>query len=176
MFLRLSKGTLGYSRQIQLQLGMSRLMQLQELGSDATCPWGISMRKIKDIDAFLSQILMIKEFRDLIGQQCSDLQNFHLKLVKENSLRYEACTGKQRCFILYFRQKVAGPYSERISYQLTGMGTQKSVPKKQNVKLLKLTCLFLKRKINETSKDFSINYSYNSKCGKTIFSFSSSFD
>ena len=32
-------------------------------------------------------------------------------------------------------------------------------------------CLFLKRKFNETNKDFSINYTCNSKCGKTIFQF-----
>ena len=48
---------------------------------------------------------------------------------------------------------------------------QKNVPKKQKFKLLTLACLFLKRKFNETHKDFSINYPYNNKCGKTIFSF-----
>ena len=41
-------------------------------------------------------------------------------------------------------------YSERISYRLTGMGAQKNIPKKQKVRLLKLTCLFLKRKFNQT--------------------------
>ena len=44
---------------------------------------------------------------------------------------------------------------------------KKNVPKKQKVKLLKLTCLYIKRKFNGTHKDFSIN----KKCGKTIFSF-----
>ena len=64
-----------------------------------------------------------------------------------------------------------GPYPEQISYWLTSMGAQKNVPKKQKVKLLTLTCLFIKRKFKETHKDFSINNLYNSKCGKTIFSF-----
>ena len=81
------------------------------------------------------------------------------------------------------RGNTAGPYPERISYWLTGMGAQKSVPKKQNIKLFGITCLFVKRKFNE---DFSINYPYNSKwvhfwilCpnyGKKIFSFNFYFD
>ena len=71
---------------------------------------------------------------------------------------------------------VSGPYPERISYRLTGMGAQKNTPKKQQVKLLGLTCLFVKTKFNKTNKDFNINYPYNSKCRKTIFSFNSSFD
>ena len=29
--------------------------------------------------------------------------------------------------------------------------------------------MFVKREFNETHKDFSINYPYNSKCGKMIF-------
>ena len=66
---------------------------------------------------------------------------------------------------------VAGPYPEQISCQSTGMGTQKNIPKKQKLKLLTLTCLFVKRKFDETHKDFSINYPYNNKCGKKIFSF-----
>ena len=45
----------------------------------------------------------------------------------------------------------------------------------QNVKLLGLTCVFVKRNLNGTHKHFSINYPYNSKCGKTIFSFNFSF-
>ena len=45
-----------------------------------------------------------------------------------------------------------GPYLEQISYRLTGMGAQKNAPKKQKVKLLGLTCLFIKRKFNETHK------------------------
>ena len=65
----------------------------------------------------------------------------------------------------------AGPYPERISYHLTGMGAQKYVPKKHKVKLLILTCLFVERKFNETHKGFSINYPYNNKCGKAIFNF-----
>ena len=64
-----------------------------------------------------------------------------------------------------------GPYPERISYRLTGMGAEKNVPQKQKVKLLTLACLFLKRKFNESPKDFSINYPYSNKCGKMIFSF-----
>ena len=64
----------------------------------------------------------------------------------------------------------AGSYPEIVSYRLTSMGTQKNVPKKQKVKLLKSTCLFIKRKFNETHKDFIINYPYNKKCGKRIFS------
>ena len=47
-------------------------------------------------------------------------------------------------------------------------GRRKKCPKKQKVKLLTLTCLFIKRKFKETHKDFSINYPYNSKCGKTL--------
>ena len=47
-------------------------------------------------------------------------------------------------------------------------GRPKKCPKKQKVKLLTLTCLFIKRKFKETHKDFSINYPYNSKCGKTL--------
>ena len=47
-------------------------------------------------------------------------------------------------------------------------GCQKNVPKKQKVKLLTLTCLFVKRKFNETHKDFSINYPFKNKCRKTI--------
>ena len=38
------------------------------------------------------------------------------------------------------------------------MGAQKNIPRKQKVKLLGLTCLFVKRKFNQTHKDFSINY------------------
>ena len=53
-------------------------------------------------------------------------------------------------------------------------GCPKKYLKKQNVTLLKLTCLFLKRKFSETNKDFSINY--NNKCGNIIFSFNSSVD
>ena len=56
-------------------------------------------------------------------------------------------------------------------YWLAGMGTQKNVPKKQKVKLLTVTCLFVKRKFNETHKDFSINYPYNNKFRIMIFSF-----
>ena len=56
------------------------------------------------------------------------------------------------------------------------MGAQKNNPKKQNIKLLGLTCMFVKRKFDETHKDFSINYSYNSKCGKTVHSFNFFFD
>ena len=43
------------------------------------------------------------------------------------------------------------------------MGAQKNVPKKQKVKWFTLTCLFVKRKFNETYKNFSINYPYNNK-------------
>ena len=50
------------------------------------------------------------------------------------------------------------------------MGTQKNIPQIQKVRLL-TTFLFMKRKFNETHKVFSINYPYNNKCGKTIFSF-----
>ena len=60
-------------------------------------------------------------------------------------------------------------YPKQISYQLTRC--PKYVPKKQKVKLLTLTCLFVKRKFNETHKDFSINYSYNNKSENTIFNF-----
>ena len=77
----------------------------------------------------------------------------------------------------------ASPYPERISYRLTGRGTQKSVLKKQDVKLLELTCLFVERNFNE---DFSINYPYNGKWvhfwilypkyRNTIFSFNFSID
>ena len=52
----------------------------------------------------------------------------------------------------------ARPYPERISYRLTGMGTQQNIPKNQNVKLLTLICLFVKSKFNDPPKDFSINY------------------
>ena len=69
-----------------------------------------------------------------------------------------------------------GPYPEQISYRLTGMETQKNVPKKQNVKLLGFPCMFVKRKFDETYKDFSINDPYNSKCGKMIYSFDFSFN
>ena len=51
------------------------------------------------------------------------------------------------------------------------MGTKKNVPRKQKVKVLTLTCLFVKKKFNETHKDFSINYSYNKKCRKSKFQF-----
>ena len=60
---------------------------------------------------------------------------------------------------------------QRVSYQLTGLDPQKNFPKKQKVKLLTLTCFFLKSKFNESPKDFSINYSLNNKCGTSIFSF-----
>ena len=62
-------------------------------------------------------------------------------------------------------------YPEQILYWLTSMGTQKNVPKKQKVKLLVLTCLFVKSKFNKSHKYFSINYPYNKKCGKMILSF-----
>ena len=65
----------------------------------------------------------------------------------------------------------SGPYPEQISYWLTSMGTQKNVPNKQKVKLLVLTCLFVKSKFNKSHKYFSINYPYNKKCGKMILSF-----
>ena len=48
-------------------------------------------------------------------------------------------------------------YPEWISYQLTGMGAQKNVPKKQNIKLSGLTYIFVKKKFNETHKNFSVN-------------------
>ena len=67
--------------------------------------------------------------------------------------------------------RVTGPYPERISYRLTGMGLKKMSPKNKKLKLLTLTCLFVKRKFNETDKDFIINYSYSNKCGKIKFQF-----
>ena len=63
-----------------------------------------------------------------------------------------------------------GPYPERISYQLTNMGTQKKCPKKPKSLTVDINLFVCKRKFNETRKDFSINYPYN-QCGKTIFSF-----
>ena len=39
---------------------------------------------------------------------------------------------------------MSGSYLEQISYQLTSMSAQENVPKKQNVRLLKLNSLFLK--------------------------------
>ena len=45
-----------------------------------------------------------------------------------------------------------------------------SPQEKQKVKLLTLAFLFLKSKFNESPKDFSINYPYNNKCEKMIFS------
>ena len=69
------------------------------------------------------------------------------------------------------KKRYAGSYPEQISYQLTNMGIQKNVPKKQKVKFLSLTCLFTKREFNGTHKDFSINYTSSKKHGKTIFSF-----
>ena len=51
------------------------------------------------------------------------------------------------------------------------MGTKKNVPRKQKVKVLTLICLFVKKKFNETHKDFSINNSYNKKCRKSKFQF-----
>ena len=72
----------------------------------------------------------------------------------------------------YKKYVLTGLYPEQISYWFTSMGTQKNVPKKQKVKLLILPFLFLKRKFNESPKDFSTNYLYNNKCGgKMIFSF-----
>ena len=55
-------------------------------------------------------------------------------------------------FIPWYHQDLAGLYPEQVSYRLTGMGAQKNVPKKQKVYLLKLTCLFVKRKFNEIHK------------------------
>ena len=76
-------------------------------------------------------------------------------------------------FTLCAKKKIilSGPYPEQISYRLTGMGALSNFPQKQKVKLLTLICLFVKVKFKETHKDFSINYPYNNKCGKTIFSF-----
>ena len=48
--------------------------------------------------------------------------------------------------------------------------------KKQKVRLMKLTCLFLKGKFKESNKDLSINYPYNSKCEKMILNFYSTFN
>ena len=45
-----------------------------------------------------------------------------------------------------------------------------NVRKKQKVKLLILACLFLKRKFNESHKNFSMNYLYSKRFGKTNFS------
>ena len=39
---------------------------------------------------------------------------------------------------------MSGSYLEQISHQLTSMSAQENVPKKQNVRLLKLNTLFLK--------------------------------
>ena len=39
---------------------------------------------------------------------------------------------------------MSGSHLEQISYQLTSMSAQENVPKKQNVRLLKLNSLFLK--------------------------------
>ena len=64
-----------------------------------------------------------------------------------------------------------GSYQQRILYRLTSMGAQKNNPKKQNVKLLGLTCMFVKRKFDETHKDFSINYSYNVEKRFTVLTF-----
>ena len=50
--------------------------------------------------------------------------------------------------------------------RLTGMGSQKNVPKKQKVINLKLSCLLLKKKFYEILEDFSIAYPIYSKCGK----------
>ena len=56
------------------------------------------------------------------------------------------------------------------------MGAQKNVPKKQNVKLLALTCLFGKRKFNETHNDFSINYPTITNVKRQFSVLNSSFD
>ena len=53
-------------------------------------------------------------------------------------------------------------------------GPLKNVSKNQKVKLLTLACLFLKKKFNETHKDFSINYSYSNKYGRQFSVFNSS--
>ena len=50
------------------------------------------------------------------------------------------------------QQQYTALYPEWISYWLTSMGTQKNVPKKQKIKLLILTSLFVKRKFKETHK------------------------
>ena len=89
----------------------------------------------------------------------------------------EEFTERNRCPTHLFSRNyllaglISGPYPERISYRLTGMGAQTNVPKKQKVKFLTLTSLFVKRKFNETHKDFSISYPYNNNRGKAIFSF-----
>ena len=51
---------------------------------------------------------------------------------------------------------------KQISYWLTSAGAQKNAPSSpKKAKLLTLTCLFVKRKFNETHKDFSVNYPYD---------------
>ena len=61
-----------------------------------------------------------------------------------------------------YMQVYQGRIQSEISYRSTGMGAQANVPKTQKVKLVTLACLFVKRKLN---------YPYNNKSGKTIFSF-----
>ena len=66
----------------------------------------------------------------------------------------------------------AGPYAERISYRLTGMGAKKNVPLKK-CNIFEINLFVSKKKICETLQVFTIDYPFNSHCGKRIFSFNS---
>ena len=72
----------------------------------------------------------------------------------------------------FIRLKISRPYSGANFILVDRYGCpKKCLQKTKKIRLLKLTCLFLKRKFNETDKDLIINYLYNSKRGKAIFSF-----
>ena len=54
------------------------------------------------------------------------------------------------------------------------MGAQENGPRKQKNRFLKQVYLFLITKFCETLQDFAVDYPFNGKCGKKIFSFNPS--
>ena len=75
-----------------------------------------------------------------------------------------------------FEPKKGYIHSEFGTWFGTGMAIQKYVPKKQKVRFLKLTCLFLKNKFYETFQDFTIDHPFTSKFGMGTLSFNFSLD
>ena len=88
---RLTKGTPDMSGQVWAWLDMSGHTQLNESSS---LTWYLSlvniyMQKIKDIDALLSEILLIKEYCNLTGWEHFNLYNLSTKISPDMRLAQE---------------------------------------------------------------------------------------
>lgn len=107
MLPRLTKGTSEKSGQVWAWLDMSGHTQSNESSSLA---WylslvNISMEKIKDIDALLSEILMIKEYCNHTGWEHFGLYNLSTKIFPGMQLAQEKRAAMS--FVLVYFQKKA---------------------------------------------------------------------